>query len=371
MRILPFQAVYPNFEYISSPDSFFGAVKYEYPEYKKSGFFTKAPQEAIYIYEIRSETRRHTGIVACADVHDYLNQKIKKHENTLPSKEQQQMHLMISRNATVKPVLLTYPGVKELNKLIADFKKENDPYYSTCFQDEGKTHIIWEVSDGRLIEKMQKLFKKKVPITYIADGHHRCSTTALMYKRLKDKKEEKDYGRLFSAFFPLDELEVHDYNRVVEGFNDYTLTAFMAKISQLFDIELLNKPSKPVKKHEVVMFINKEWYRLTWKKSFLKPSPESKILLDASLLDRLVLKDILGIKDVRTDTRVKYIEGPKGIHEIKNRVMKNENRVAFLLYPASLNDLMKIADANQIMPPKSTWFEPRMKNGVIVQEYDK
>lgn len=371
MRILPFQAVYPNFEYISSPDSFFGNVKYDYPDYKKSGFFTKAPQEALYIYEIKTVSRDYTGLIACSDIRDYEEENIKRHENTLPSKEQQQMHLMLSRNAILKPVLLTYKGVDALNKLINEYKNSFDPYYATHFQEENATHSIWEVSDGKRIQQIQKLFKKHVPITYIADGHHRCSTTALMHERLKKKKSGKDYSRLLSAFFPADELEVHDYNRVVDGLDDLTLTTFMARISKLFDIDILDEPTKPSKKHEIVMFVNREWFKLTWKKKYLKVCPEMKVLLDASLLDQLVLKEILGIKDTRTDTRIKYIEGPKGLDEIRGKAIKNERRLAFMLYPASLNDLITVADAGQTMPPKSTWFEPRMKNGVIVQEYEK
>ncbi len=370
MRILPFQAVYPNFDYIASPETFFGTVKYEYPEYKKSGFFKKTAQEAIYIYRIEVQHRSYTGLVACSDIRDYLDDNIKKHENTLATKEQQQMHLMISRNATVKPVLLTYHDVPEISQLIKNYIKDHPSFYSVDFLKSNQKHTFWEVSDGNTIQALQNLFKTKVSKTYIADGHHRSSTTALMHKRLKKKKGSKNYSLLLSAFFSADQLDIHDYNRVVEGLSEHSLTKFMASISNLCDIEILDGPAKPKEKHELVMFVNREWFRLRWRSTVLEGYQDNDLVLDASMLDELVLRDILGITDIRTDNRIKYVEGPKGLEEVRSRAIKNENRVAFCLYPVSLLDLMKVADLGKTLPPKSTWFEPRIKNGLIVQEYD-
>ncbi|MEL6867171.1 MAG: DUF1015 family protein [Bacteroidota bacterium] len=376
MRIYPFQAIYPNFNYIASPDSFFGRVKYEYPQYKESGFFLKAAQESVYIYRIEKINRTYIGLVASSDINDYMDGRIKKHENTLASKEQQQMHLMITRSAIVKPVLLTYPVVPEITHILKKYIQKHPPFYQTVFTKEKQTHTFWEVSDGKIIQRLQKLFLEKVPETYIADGHHRTSTTALMYKRSQSEEENKrnesamegNYHRLLSAFFQTDQLDIHDYNRVVEGLNDCSLTTFMAKISQLFDIELLEGPARPAVKHEIVMFVNKEWFLLRWKKKVLKQYVKETVVLDASLLDEKVLKPILGIEDIRTDQRIKYVEGPKGLDDIRSKAIKNINRVAFILYPVELMDLIKVADLGMTMPPKSTWFEPRIKNGLIVQE---
>ena len=369
MRIKPFQAVYPNFDFITSTDSFFANVKYEYPAYNKSGFFKKTSQEAIYIYRITTEGRTYTGIIACSDLRDYYEGKIKKHEDTLASKEQMQMHLIIQRGAMVKPILLTYLDVKEVNKWVKNYTKKNKCFFETHFEAENQTHSFWEVSDGKSIQTIQKLFDQKVEKSYIADGHHRSSTSALLHERLQHKEKDKKYDQLLSAYFPVSELEVHDYNRIVEGLNECSLTTFMAKISQIFNIEILEVGRKPTTKHEIVMYLNREWFSLKWKNSVLKKYEKSEVILDATMLDEKVLKDILGIKDIRTDIRIKYVEGTKGIKDIRRKTIKNENRIAFLLFPTDLADLMRIADANMVMPPKSTWFEPRMRNGLLVQEY--
>ena len=366
MTIRPFQAVYPNKDFIASNDSFFATVKEEYPAYKKAGFFQKTSKEAIYIYKIQTPDRNYTGLMACSDIKDYINGKIKKHELTLAEKEQKQVYLMMHRKAIVKPILLVYPRMKKIDELIKTFMSNHKPFYSLHFEEENQEHVFWEVSDGDSIEAIQKLFDKKIRETYIADGHHRCSASALLYHRAKKKKNP--YENILSAFFPTDELEVHDYNRIVEGLSEMSLTTFMAKISQLFDIEILEEPTRPSRKHEIVMFLNKEWFLLKWKDHVLKKYKKEKILLDTSLLDREILKIIMGIKDVKTDTRIKYIEGPRGLEELKNKTLKTENRVAFCLYPAQMSDLLTTSDIGGVMPPKSTWFEPRMKNGIIVQE---
>ncbi len=370
MRIKPFQAVYPNLDFVTSSDAFFASVKYEYPEYKRNGFYKRTAQEAIYIYEIETPQRTYTGLIACSDIKDYHEGNIKKHENTISSKEQQQMQLMISRNAVVKPVLLTYNGVTEINELINDYKNKHENFYEVSFASDQQTHRFWEISDGALIDQFQTLFSNKVNKTYIADGHHRCSTLSIMNKRLMKRKGVSDFDVVLSAFFSTDQLEILDFNRIIEGLNDNSLTAFMAKISQLFDIEILNMPKKPRKKHEIVMFLNKEWFKLNWKKEILLSYKNTSVLLDATMLDEKVMKWILGIEDVRTDNRVKYIEGIKGLEDFRLKTLRNEQSVGFCLYPVDLKDLIAVADMGKTMPPKSTWFEPRMKNGLIAQEFE-
>ena len=368
MKIRPFQAIYPNTDYIASNDSFFGTVKEEYVSYKESGFFNKASQESVYIYRIQSPTRNHTGLVACADINEYLKGNIKKHENTLAATEQRQMYLMMNRKAIVKPVLLIYPKVKKLNELFERHMEENDPFYSIHFEAENATHLLWEVNDGNTIEKIQQLFEKKIPETYIADGHHRCAASALLYSRIKKKKKANPYENLLTAFFPEDQLEIFDYNRIVDASGEITLTQFMAKLSKVFEIDMIDEPMKPKRKHEIVMFLNKEWFLLKWRSEVLEEYKNQDIVLDASLLDDKVLKNILGILDVKTDTRIKYVSGTEGIETVRAKTLKSESRVAFCLYPAQMSDLLATADSGGVMPPKSTWFEPRMKNGLIVQE---
>ncbi len=367
MRIEPFRAVYPNFDYITSVDAFFDTVKEDYPEYRKAGFFTQTKEEALYVYEISRAGRKHTGIICCVDIQEYINGNIKKHENTLPAKEQEQMHLIISRNAIVKPVLITHPNVAALDDLMKAQKTSVQNFYSTCFSN-GEAHQLWQVKDKVSIKTFQELFNKEIKHSFIADGHHRCSTTALLFDRMKEQGKEEGYNKLFVCYFPEDQLEVHDYNRVVEGLTDNSLSSFMAQLSTVCNIKLLKKARKPKRKFEITLFINKEWYALTWRKKVLKKYKDEKVLLDAQILDDLVLENILGMEDVRTDPRLKYVEGPKGIEALRLRTIKNENRIGFCLYPVELKDLMEIATLNKIMPPKSTWFEPRIKNGLAVLE---
>lgn len=368
MTIRPFQAVYPNTDYIASSDSFFGTVKEEYVAYKESGFFNKASQESIYIYHIQTPQRGHTGVIGCADINDYLDEKIKKHENTLAATEQRQMYLLMNRKAVVKPVLLIHPKVKKLSTILETIMKENEPFYSIHFESENIQHTLWEVTDGNRIEKIQQLFDKKIPETYIADGHHRCAASALLYSRTKKKKKVNPFENLLTAFFAEDQLEIYDYNRVVDASGDVTITQFMARLSQVFEIETVDAPAKPKQKHEVVMFLNKEWFLLKWRKEVLDKYRDQEIVLDSRLLDIYVLKDILGIKNVKTDTRIKYVSGTEGVEAIRTKTLKSESRVGFCLYPAQMSDLLTTADQGGVMPPKSTWFEPRMKNGLIVQE---
>ncbi len=367
MRIKPFKAVYPNLEIIASVDAFFGRVKYEYPDYKKEGFFNKIEEEAFYIYRISRPGRNHTGLIACCDIFDYLEGKIKKHENTLRTRERQQMQLMVRRNAIVKPVLLTYPKIAEITELFDEIIENNESVFEAEFEQENQKHTFWKVEEKDLIQQIQKIFLEKIPITYIADGHHRCSSTALMYKVMEDNKNRESFHYMLSVFFPADELEIYDFYRIVE--RQCSLTTLMARLSQVFEIEILDEPEKPSKKYEIVMFINHEWFKLIWKETALKKYENEKVVLDASLLDELVLQNIMGIEDIRSSTRIRYLEGPKGLEVLRSRVIKNDNNVGFCLYPIELDDILTVADMEKTMPPKSTFFEPRMKNGLIVQEF--
>ena len=213
MKIRPFQAIYPRLEFIASSDSFFGTVKEDYPEFKNSGFFHKAAQEGIYLYEIQSENRSYFGVVATSDIQDYKSGKILKHENTLPTSEQKQLQLFFKRRATVKPVLLTYPNVNSIDKWITIYCKNNKPFLEINFEIDKKTHRFWEISEGAKILELQKLFDKHVKHSYISDGHHRTSTSEIIYDKTK-KKEGDRYRHFLTAYFSFNNLEIYDYNRI-------------------------------------------------------------------------------------------------------------------------------------------------------------
>lgn len=368
MHISPFQALYPNLEYITSTDSFFDSVKKEYPEYVESGFYNKSSREALFVHQIRTADRQYTGIIACSDMEDYLRGSIKKHEHTLPYKEQKQLQLLLKRRAVIKPVLLTYPEAPSISQWTRQFIKDREPFLEVRFDSDAEIHLLWEVRDGRHIQEIQALFAEKVPVTYIADGHHRTTSLAILYQRTRKPSLKERYGHLLCAFFPSSDLDIHDFNRVVEGLNQLSLTRVMAEIAQLFDIEMLDEPLRPRRKHEILLFINHEWYRLHWKTQVLEQYRKDPVVLDSHLLNELVLRNILGIEDVRSDQRVHYVAGPEGLEGVWETATSRESCIGFCLYPVKLEEMIALADRDEVLPPKSTWFEPRITNGLVVYE---
>ena len=369
MQINPFQASCPQLEIITSPDMFFGTVKEDYPDYKASGFFQKTGEECLYIYRIKDDFRTFTGIIACVSIEDYAKGLIKKHENTLAAKEQQQLHLILRRKAMVKPVLLTYEPIELIDRFMRDFIERFEPFMQINFEIEKQDHYFWKVKEKAHIDYLAGLFKQHVPHSYIADGHHRTSITSIMHDRSTNGYLKGSYNQLLAAFFSSNEVQVLDFNRIVEGLAECSTTTFMALLSKIVDIDILEIPTRPKQKHEMVMYINREWFLLKWKEEILDRFADEPVLLDVHLLNELIIKDILKIEDVRTDFRVRYIDGTKGLEGLKEKVLKSEHRVGFVLHPIDLRDFMEIADHNKVLPPKSTWFEPRMRNGLIVQEF--
>jgi uncharacterized protein (DUF1015 family) len=367
MKIKPFRATYPNFDFIASPDSFCDDAKFSFREFQANGFFEKSPKDALYIYQIETDERLHTGLISLNEVEDFFAGKVKKHEKTLSEREQQQMQLFLKWNAILKPVLLTYPPVPDISLWLEHFTQAHKPLYATRFAKDKQTHRVWTVTEAEDIGQLQNLFAAQVQGTYIADGHHRTTTVALLHERLKGKSKEFDFDNLFCAFFAADQLDILDYNRVVEGLKDVSPTHFMVKMSKVFDLDVLEQPRKPLEKHELVMYAQKHWYSLRWKESVLKSHAKDRVVFDATLLNEFVLDQIFGITDVRTDTRITYVEGAKGLTGVRKATNESDDRIGFLLYPVSFDDMMRMADAGESLPPKSTYFEPRLKSGMLVK----
>ncbi len=370
MKIRPFQALYPNLDFVASPDSFCLDAKTAFQEFVQNGLVAKTAQDALYILQIeRPGGHLHTGLVACNALSDFYEGKIKKHENTLSEKEQSQMQLFLRWHAILKPVLLVYRKVDAINEWILAFAQKNAPFFEVHFEKDDQIHRAWTITDGRDIRDLQALFAENVPETYIADGHHRTTTVALLHERLKDKNSDFNFSELFCAYFPSDQMEILDYNRAVEGLlKDVSPMRFMAQLAEIFDIEFMEKAGPPRRKHELTMCAGKEWFRLKWRKNVLEKHKKDVATLDATLLNRYVLEEILKIKDVRTDTRISYIEGSKGPAGVEDAVGTSGRRIGFMLFPVTLDDLMSLADAGQVLPPKSTYFEPRLRSGLIVKE---
>ena len=368
MQIQAFKATYPRKKLITSADSFFGKVKEEYPVFRDSGFFKQRKQPGLYIYRIDEPLRSYTGLLTLASMDEYQEGNIKIHEHTLAAKEQRQIQLLMHRKAAVKPVLLTYRGVEEIDKLIKKQLVEKDPFMHYYFEEEDEHHWIWEIKEEKTIKKLQKLFAEKVPTAYIADGHHRTAAMALLREQAETEGLPPCYNYLLSAFFPTRELDIFEFNRIVVNTNGLSPTRLIASLSQWAKVKVLDQ-YKPLKqKHEWLLFLNNEWFHFQWREETLKAHQNDEVLLDVSLLNKLVLQDILGIEDPRTDVRLKYIEGPRGIDAFKQLVNKAENRLGFILFPIDIKDFLHIADAGKVLPPKSTWFEPRMRNGLLVHD---
>ncbi|MFN0175209.1 MAG: DUF1015 family protein [Saprospiraceae bacterium] len=365
MKIKPLRACYADFTKVESSDAFCDEAKNLYEQYVADGLYKKVPQAAFFIYQIKSITGEHTGLVALNEVEDFFQGKVKKHEATLGAREKQQMDLFLRWEAILKPVLLTYPSVPSISAWLDGFVHKNKPLFDSRFKNGKVLHRIWAVTDEKDIADLQELFTKNVKSTYIADGHHRTTTMAMLHEQ-RDQFPDFDFDHLFCAFFATDQLDILDYNRAAEIPKGMSGVQFMALISKVFDIELLETPRRPLDKHELVMCLRQEWYSLHWRPELLYGLDEQNALLDASLLNERVLGNILGIKDVRTDTRVTYIDGSKGLNGLQ-KAANSRHKVGFALYPVHFADMMFLADAGEILPPKSTYFEPRLKSGMLVQ----
>ena len=365
MQLLPFRATFPKLEKIEAPEQFFGNVKQEYHKYFVEGFFNEIPEPSMFVYQITKEGRSFTGVISGVHLEDCLNDRVRKHEETLSEKEEKQLQLLVRRKAAVKPVLLAHQPVEEIKVWLEDYTSANAPLMEFTLRSGKENHIIWQISEASQITSLQRLFSEKVPITYIADGHHRTSTALRLFDETEGAQE--DYASLFAAFFPIHDIQILDFNRVIDNLNGLSATKFMALLSKSFEIEPLQEPAKPSRKFELTMYLRGEWYRLTWKERIMLEYASEPVVLDAMMLNHKVMSKLLGIEDVRNDKRVKYIEGPKGIKGLLKQADKVPDGVAFCLYPVQMDEVIEVADIGQVLPPKSTWFEPRMKNGLLVK----
>lgn len=366
MKIKPFQALYPRFERIGSPDAFSENAKDDFPDARAAGLYEHFPENALYVYQIEDGHRKHTGLLAMNHVDDFLNGKIKKHENTLHEKEEQQMRLFLRWKAILKPVLLTYPSVRDIENRLHEYAETTAPLFNVRFEKDGQIHRIWPVTDPEAIEHLRQLFAAQVPAAYIADGHHRTSTVAL----LRDQNTGYDFDHIFCIFIGADELDILDFNRVVDCPDNWSKSVFLDKISDIFIVKSLEDARRPAHKFEIIMYLDESWYALQWKPEVLAQYPEEKVLLDTSLLNEHVIEQLLDIHDVRADTRISYIDGSRGLKGIRQSADKNRNRIGFVLFPVSFEDLVHTADAGETLPPKSTYFEPRIRTGLMVKELE-
>lgn len=321
----------------------------------------------LYIYAQTMNGRRQYGLVACSSVDDYFNDVIKKHEYTRPEKELDRINHMKALQAHVGPIFLTYPHHQTVDEIIKNIVTSTSPVYDFTAEDAIQ-HTVWLIDNAKDIEALESIFKNEIPFTYIADGHHRTASAAKVGKELSSVNNnhsgQEDYNFFLSVLFPDNQLAIMDYNRVVKDLNGLTVADFIKKLAENFEVTTTTfENAKPTVPHHFSMYIDKQWYSLIAKPSIIKTDPIG--VLDISILSENVLDALLGIKDQRTDKRIDFVGGIRGLEGLQKRVDSGEMQIAFAIYPVSLQQLMDIADSGNVMPPKSTWFEPKLRDGLF------
>ncbi len=333
------------------------------------GTYIQDEKPVFYLYALTMNGRTQTGLVCCCDVDEYLNGKIKKHEFTLKAKEIDRMKHVDTCDANTGPIFLMYRAKEEISVLINSYKQDNPPVYDFT-SDDNITHKVWVINNTETVEKISELFKA-VPSLYIADGHHRnASAVNVALKRRKEASTfspDAEYNFYLSVLFPDNELKIFDYNRVVKDINNLSEEKFFNLIRESFDISPVTDSPRPTNIHTFGMYINGKWYRLTAKNEIVDDN-DPTMSLDVSILQKWILEPILGITDVRTNPRIDFVGGIRGLGELEKRVDSGEMKIAFAMYPTTVGQVMAIADNNLIMPPKSTWFEPKLRSGIFVHK---
>jgi uncharacterized protein (DUF1015 family) len=336
--------------------------------FQDKGWLVQDPEEKYYIYAQTMDGRTQYGIMGCAHIDDYFNNNIKKHELTRKDKEEDRMiHVRIT-NANVEPVFFSYPAHTEIDKIVSEVIKNKPIYDFTA--DDGFGHHFWVIDDKATINRISEIFKNDIPYLYVADGHHRTAAAALVGQEKRKNNPNhtgnEEYNYFMTVIFPDNQLKIIDYNRVVKNLNGLSKDAFLAKLNESFVVEKMGTEIyKPSKLHEFSMYLDNNWYKLIAKEGTYNDNDPIGVL-DVTILSNLVLDKVLGIKDLRTSKDIDFVGGIRGLGELKRRVDSGEMAAAFALYPVSMKQLIDIADTGNIMPPKTTWFEPKLRSGLAI-----
>jgi len=321
----------------------------------------KESKPCYYIYQLIMDDRAQTGLVCVSSIDDYNNGIIKKHEFTRPEKELDRINHIKTTGAQTGNVFLAYRQQVNIDTLIDKWKTTKTSIYDFT-ADDGIQHTLWAVSDEVVIDQITQLFEKEVPCTYIADGHHRAASAAKVLLSFNDEKKSAPY--FLTTLFPSNQLQIMDYNRVVKDLNGHTTESLITALSIQFDVQLNAVAYKPSSLHHFGMYLNKTWYVLTAKPGTYNDADPIGVL-DVTILQNNILAPLFSIHDQRTDKRIDFVGGIRGLAELEKRVDSGEMAVAFSLYPVTIDQLFNIADAGEVMPPKSTWFEPKLRDGLL------
>ena len=342
-----------------------------FKKFQDKGWLVQDEKPAYYIYAQTMNGKTQYGLVVGAFVDDYLNGTIKKHELTRKDKEEDRMKHVRVNDANIEPVFFAYPDNKVLDELINKYVKNSAPEYDFIAPIDGFGHQFWVIADDNDIDVITKEFTK-MPALYIADGHHRSAAAALVgaekAKNNPNHKGDEEYNYFMAVCFQASQLTILDYNRVVKDLNGLTSAQFLDKVAQNFDVQKMGKEMyHPTGLHNFSLYLDGEWYSLTAKKGTYNDADPIGVL-DVDISSRLILDEVLGIKDLRTDKRIDFVGGIRGLNELKERVDSGEMKMALALYPVSMKQIMDIADSGKIMPPKATWFEPKLRSGLVIHK---
>jgi len=344
-----------------------------FEKFQAEGWLKQDEVAKYYIYAQTMNGRTQYGIVGSASCEDYNRGVIKKHELTRPDKEEDRMILTRYLNANIEPVFFSYRAVPEIDAIVESIVKNQKADYDFVAED-GFGHHFWAINVAATNQKIEELFTTKVPATYVADGHHRTAAAARIGLEKQGQNPNhtgnEEYNFFMAVHFPDNQLQIIDYNRAVKDLNGLTEVELLDKLAQNFDVTLAGTEIyKPAKLHEFSMYLSGKWYQLNAKPGTFNDNDPIGVL-DVTILSNLVLDQILGVADLRTSTRIDFVGGIRGLGELKKRVDGGDMKVAFALYPVSMQQLINIADSGNIMPPKTTWFEPKLRSGLVIHKLD-
>ena len=369
-----YRVIKPELEFSDDADHYAPEVykkgKENFDKLVDGGLMVQDETENYYAYQIIMNGHKQTGLVGCCAIDDYFNNVIKKHELTRPDKEEDRKNHVRYSKLNYEPVFFAYPHVNSIDELVADVKGA-DPVYDITTND-GIQHTLWVINDSDKVAAIKNLFKEQVPSIYVADGHHRTAAGALVGEEFRNEAcgNADDGGRynyFMAVLFPDNQLKIIDYNRVAKDLNGMDEATFISKISEKFDVTENSGQYKPEALHCFGMYLNNKWYKLVAKDGTYNDNDPVGVL-DVTILSKQVLEPLLNIVDLRTDKRIDFVGGIRGLGELEKRVNSGEMKVAFALHPVSMQQLMDISDNDMIMPPKVTWFEPKLRSGLFVHQ---
>jgi uncharacterized protein (DUF1015 family) len=368
MRVQPFKAIYPNKSLIVSPDSFFATMGVNFPKHYASGLFNELDKEAMFAYQIKTQGRKYRGIVNNTDIQDLVEGKILMHEQTMADKEQDMVEATLERKAMIKPVMLFHKKNKKLSKIINQIIEQKSIFYSFEVED-GSVHTLWKITDQDKLMDIRNIFLFGVRKAFVADGHHRCKASKLLVKNKPMQFRDFDFSKLLTVYFSDEQLEIFDHVKMVDILDQIKPEVFIAELTEFASVRLITKFTYPEKGREFLILMNGEMYKGKWKKKTLKEYEISPDALDNYIMNQIVFRTIFKIPDVRKDNRISFFSGNEHSESIIQRSKDNPMSICILQSPLKLSDVKKFSTKKKNLPPKTTWFEPRIKSGVIAQRY--